>query len=321
MRVFWMSQRPGNPTGGGGSAIMRGTCCGGTLTHELGHAAGLPHAKAVTYANGVAKEDEYGDPDSPMGRGSDHFSPAEKFTLGWMHNASITPVPPPRPVGMWRTLHVLAPGEYWIDDYKAQRLSGPKALLVKPEGAIVPAVLNYTNGKVRLRSPIIYDLDPLTSSIDFILDIGQTATKTFAALWGGPVTYPTLVFEPLRVEGNGIVIRVSEPGAEPPPVDDPPVEDPPPPPPPPPSTAVFLGHFDQRIFAGKRLTIDGDGKVKSHAHAKALANSAGYRYWGIRSSSELYGSNTLPVVHMTCSAKLPNSTEASGCSWIVAVGE
>ncbi|MDH4387526.1 MAG: hypothetical protein QE269_02230 [Fimbriimonas sp.] len=61
--------------------------------HEIGHNMGFPHAWSVLDKNGAQTLSsdrnfiEYGDPTTPMGKGSNSYSLIEKYRMGWIGNS------------------------------------------------------------------------------------------------------------------------------------------------------------------------------------------------------------------------------------------
>jgi Gametolysin peptidase M11 len=64
--------------------FLDGTLSKKLVTHELGHAFGLPHANSTSCRRAGCPAVEYGDPYDTMGEGTGDFSAYAKFSLGWM---------------------------------------------------------------------------------------------------------------------------------------------------------------------------------------------------------------------------------------------
>jgi hypothetical protein len=108
MECFWRG------VGAGREVMLNGILSAWAIVHELGHTYGLAHAHGkICREGGSCRQEEYGDPFSPMGNGLVDFSAYEKLFFGWIHNV------------VWGT----EPGSYEIgrpDDTAA----APHALIV-----------------------------------------------------------------------------------------------------------------------------------------------------------------------------------------------
>jgi hypothetical protein len=173
------------------------------VAHEQGHNFGDHHSRASKCQSGSCSTVEYGDDRDIMGSTSvsGHFNAFQKERLGWLNYGSSPLI---RTVG--------ASGDYWIDNY--EMISGStKALRIWN-----PAKNGYYYVESRAKtgfdaniaagvtlhlgqSGISYqlDLDPMTSTYDSTLDVGQTFTDAELGL----------SVETLSTSVDGALIRVN----------------------------------------------------------------------------------------------------------------
>jgi hypothetical protein len=85
---------PWRGVGAGREVMLNGILSAWAIVHELGHTYGLAHAHGkICRAAGNCRQEEYGDPFSPMGNGLVDFSAYEKLFFGWIHNVVFTTEP------------------------------------------------------------------------------------------------------------------------------------------------------------------------------------------------------------------------------------
>jgi hypothetical protein len=86
-RVVYIHPPAGCPWSGATNAntvYLNGALSQRLVTHELGHAFGLPHANTTSCHRHGCPALEYGDPYDTMGAGFGDFSAYAKYTLGWL---------------------------------------------------------------------------------------------------------------------------------------------------------------------------------------------------------------------------------------------
>ena len=157
-----------------------------TIAHEQGHNFGNHHSKALNCSSSSCGTVEYGDDRDVLGKSGvvAHMSAFQKERLGWLNYGTSPAIST-----------VTASGDYRINSYET--LSGsPKALRIwSPakngyyyvesraqvgfDGTTAPGVTLHLG-----QSGISYqlDLDPVTTTYDSTLDIGQTFTDSALGL-------------------------------------------------------------------------------------------------------------------------------------------
>jgi hypothetical protein len=174
-------------TGGLGSVVVE---------HELGHNLGLLHSHGLACStSGGCVVSEYGDGRDVMGSGPGHYNGFQKERLGWLEASLVQTV--------------TTSGQYAIGPYeqlpaglpKILKIAGTSIYLESRIGSAAvgkvaagsPAVLVHVTG------PYLIDLDPLTTTNDIVLDVGQTYTV-------GAVTVRTVA-----ANAQGAVLAITMP--------------------------------------------------------------------------------------------------------------
>jgi hypothetical protein len=171
---------------GGPRSWINGTYTLKNVAHEQGHNFGNHHSKALKCASGSCSTVEYGDDRDVLGKTGvvGHMNAFQKERLGWL-NYGTTPT----------IQTVTASGDYWIGSYVAQS-AHPNALRIWN-----PAKSGYYYVESRTKigfdaniaagvtlhsgvSGISYqvDLDPVTTTYDSTLDVGQVFTDSAIGL-------------------------------------------------------------------------------------------------------------------------------------------
>jgi hypothetical protein len=188
---------------GGSRSWINGTYTLKNVAHEQGHNFGNHHSKALKCASSSCSTVEYGDDRDVLGKASvvGHMNAFQKERLGWL-NYGTTPA----------IQTVTSSGDYWIGSYVTQ--SGhPNALRIwnpsqnhyyyVESRAQVGFDANVAAG-VTLHSGISgisyqVDLDPVTTTYDSTLDVGQVFTDSKIGL----------SIETLSTSADGALIRVN----------------------------------------------------------------------------------------------------------------
>jgi hypothetical protein len=176
MDCFWRG------VGAGREVMLNGSLSAWAIVHELGHTYGLAHAHGKICQNGGnCRQEEYGDPFSPMGHALVDFSAYEKLFFGWIRDVARMTRPgayeigrPDDPGAAPHAFVVAAgAGEFWFE----QRLD------VDPPGLAV-----------RMIEPDVPDddLEPPTLFIDDPSGRDRPtleAGETFRVTWAFSVQY------------------------------------------------------------------------------------------------------------------------------------
>jgi hypothetical protein len=118
MECFWRG------VGAGREVMLNGSMSAWAIVHELGHTYGLAHAHGkICQSGGNCRQEEYGDPFSPMGHGLVDFSAYEKLFFGWIRDVARMTRPgsyeigrPDDPNAAPHAFVVAAgAGEYWFE--------------------------------------------------------------------------------------------------------------------------------------------------------------------------------------------------------------
>jgi hypothetical protein len=131
--------------GRGREALVMGEVSARAIVHELGHTWTLGHARGADCR--LCRQDEYGDPFSPMGRGyiigpgSDDFSAFEKLRLGWIskvetvrRGGTYAIGPSARTSARHALVVPTAHGRYWLE-HRSGELLVRLVLGRSPDGA------------------------------------------------------------------------------------------------------------------------------------------------------------------------------------------
>lgn len=162
------------------------------LGHEMGHNLGLYHSHSLSCDSASCTTSEYGDSWDIMGASSAHFNAFQKERLGWLNYDILPPI-----------TTVEADGIYSIAPYASQD-ADPKALKILK--SIDPSTGKKTYYYVEYRAKVgfdsnsstavilhsategsgntsnLWDLDPTTTTADWILNAGQTYEDSSAGI-------------------------------------------------------------------------------------------------------------------------------------------
>jgi hypothetical protein len=128
--------------GAGREVMLNGMLSAWAIVHELGHTYGLAHAHGKICQSGRnCRQEEYGDPFSPMGHGLVDFSAYEKLFFGWIRNvARMTRAGPyeiGRPDDAGAAPHAFVvkagAGEYWFEQRLDVETPGLAVRMVEPD--------------------------------------------------------------------------------------------------------------------------------------------------------------------------------------------
>jgi hypothetical protein len=133
---------PWRGVGAGREVMLNGILSAWAIVHELGHTYGLAHAHGkICQAGGNCRQEEYGDPFSPMGHGLVDFSAYEKLFFGWIREVVRMTRPGSyeigRPDDPGATPHAFVvtagAGEYWFEQRLDVEMPGLAVRMVEPD--------------------------------------------------------------------------------------------------------------------------------------------------------------------------------------------
>jgi len=166
----------GNPS----NAWVNGSFTLKVVGHEMGHNLGLFHSRSQSCASGACTTSEYGDVYDIMGNPtSDHFNAFQKSRLGWLNYKVSPPI-----------TAISTSGTYTIAPFELNDTQ-PKALQILKDSSTntyyyveyraglgfdagVIAVIMHSGSVSSPNSSNLWDLDQITSTSDWILNVGQT---------------------------------------------------------------------------------------------------------------------------------------------------
>jgi hypothetical protein len=178
----------GNPS----KAWVNGSFQLRVVGHEMGHNLGLYHSHFMSCASGTCTTSDYGDGWDIMGSSSGHYNAFQKERLGWLEYNISPPI-----------ATVSADGVYWIAPYELND-SDPKALKIFKsidpstgrqtyyyveyraglgfDSSLSKAVILHTGTESSGNSSYIWDLDQVTTTSDWVLNVGQSYSDPTAGV-------------------------------------------------------------------------------------------------------------------------------------------
>ena len=182
----------GNVGGSVTRAWINGSYALKVVAHELGHNFGDYHSNSMPCDAGGCSPVEYGDSHDVMGNpSSGHLNAFQKERLGWLDYGSSPDI-----------LSVTAAGAYWIDAMSVAGSAAKALRILKSvdgsgkrtwyyvearaqagfDSGVAPGVLVHTGSEATGNSSFQVDLLPTTSTVDRVLDVGQTFSDAQAGL-------------------------------------------------------------------------------------------------------------------------------------------
>lgn len=176
----------GNPS----KAWINGSLQLRVVGHEMGHGFGLYHSHSMSCDSAVCTTSEYGDGWDIMGGSSAHFNAFQKERLGWLDYNLSPPI-----------TTALTDGNYWISPYEKND-TDPKALKILKSidssgrrtyyyveyraglgfDAGLTGVILHTGTESSSNSNYLWDLDQVTTTSDWVLNVGQTYSDATAGV-------------------------------------------------------------------------------------------------------------------------------------------
>lgn len=191
----------GNPS----SSWVNGSFALRVVGHELGHNLGIWHSRSLAVAGATSILSEYGDRFDIMGATTGHFNAFQKLLLGWLSYNISPPITP-----------VTTSGAYTVAPYETNN-TNPKALAVLKDALTktyyyveyrtktgfdsflaANVVILHTGIPTTKNSSNLWDLDQLTTTSDWILNLGQTYIDTVAGIH----------FALVSMDATGAVVQV-----------------------------------------------------------------------------------------------------------------